>query len=115
MVNISPTLPPSGTFGAFRHPAPRKKSFLPYLIIFAVILILAAGYYFFIYQGIGISFVTPVISGAPPLTQMEVKVIQLSRFSFDVFDSSFYKSLKSYGALPVIADSLGRVNPFVPY
>lgn len=115
MVNISPTLPPSGAFGAFRPQVPQKKSFLPYLIIAAVILILAAGYYFFIYQGIGISFTTPVIPAASPLTPIETKVIQLSRFSFDVFDGSFYRSLKSYGALPVVADSLGRVNPFIPY
>lgn len=115
MVNISPTLPPSGTFGAFRPQAPQRKSFLPYLVIFAVILILAAVYYFFIYQGIGFSFTTPVIPAASPLTSVETQVVQLSRFSFDVFDSSFYKSLKSYGALPIVADSLGRANPFIPY
>ena len=115
MVNITSNLPPSGTFGAFRPPVRSKKSLLPYLIIGAVVLILAAGYYFFIYQGIGFSLVTPVISGAAPLTPTEVRVVQLSRFSFDVFDSSFYKSLKSYGALPIVADSLGRVNPFIPY
>ncbi len=115
MVNISPTLPPSGTFGAFKPQAPQRKSFLPYLVIGAAVLILAAGYYFFLYQKIDFSLVTPVIPGASPLTPIEVKVVQLSRFSFDVFDSPFYKSLKSYGALPVVADSLGRVNPFIPY
>ena len=115
MVNISPTLPPSGTFGAFKPQAPQKRSFLPYLFIGAAILILAAGYYFFPYQGIGFSLAAPIIPGASPLTTIEVKVVQLSRFQFDVFDGSFYKSLKSYGALPVVADSLGRVNPFVPY
>jgi len=115
MVNISSNLPPSGTFGAFRPPAPQRKSFLPYLVTFAAVLILAAGYYFFIYQGIGFSLTTPVIPGASPLTPIEVKVVQLSRFSFDVFDNPLYKSLKSYGALPVVADSLGRVNPFIPY
>lgn len=115
MVNISPTLPPSGTFGAFRPPAPRRKYALPYLVIGVIILILAAGYYFFIYQGIGFSLVTPVIPGASPLTPIEIKVAQLPRFSFDVFNNPLYKSLKSYGALPVVADSLGRVNPFIPY
>lgn len=114
MVNISSNLPPSGTFGAFRPVRP-KKSALPYLVAFAAVLILAAGYYFFIYQGVGFSLVTPVITGASPLTPTEVKVVQLPRFSFDIFDSPFYKSLKSYGALPIVADSLGRVNPFIPY
>lgn len=114
MVTITPTLP-SGTFGAFRPQAPRRKSFLPYLITLAAVLILAAGYYFFIYQGVGISLVTPVVPAAPSLNPVETKIVQLSRFSFDVFDSSFYKSLKSYGALPIVADSLGRTNPFVPY
>ncbi|MBI2446399.1 MAG: hypothetical protein HYV51_01080 [Parcubacteria group bacterium] len=115
MVNISPTLPPSGTFGAFKPQAPQKRSLLPYLVIGAVILILAAGYYFFIYQGIGFSLATPVIPGASPLTSIEIKVAQLPSFQFNVFNSSLYKSLKSYGALPVVADSLGRTNPFIPY
>lgn len=114
MVTITPTTP-SGTFGAFKPQVSRRKPTLPYLVAFAAILILAAGYYFFIYQGIGVSFVTPVVPAATPLTPIEVKVSQLSGFSFDVFDGSFYKSLKSYGALPVVADSLGRVNSFVPY
>ena len=115
MVNIPSNLPSSGTFGAFRPSAPPKKSLLPYLVIFAAVLVLAAGYYFFIYQGVGISLITPVVPGAAPLTQTEIKVAGLSRFSFDVFDGSLYKSLKSYGALPVVVDSLGRVNPFIPY
>lgn len=115
MVNIPSNLPPSGTFGAFRPQAARKKSSLPYLIIFALVLVLAAGYYFFIYQGIGISFVTPVVPTASPLTSTEIKIINLPRFSFVVFDSPLYKSLKSYGALPIVADLLGRVNPFIPY
>ena len=115
MVNISPTLPPSGTFGAFRPQVPQKKSFLPYLIIAAVILISAAGYYFLIYLEIGFSLSAQVIPAASPLTSADTKVIRLSRFSFDIFDGSFYKSLKSYGTLPVVADSLGRINPFIPY
>ena len=115
MVNISPTLPPSGTFGAFRPQVRPKKSSLSYLAIFAVILILAAGYYFFIYKGASFSLVNPVIPGSPALTSNEVKVAQMPRFSFDVFDDSFFKSLKSYGALPIKADSLGRTNPFIPY
>ena len=115
MVNITSNIPPSGTFGAFRPQAARKKSPLPYLVIFAAVLILAAGYYFFIYQGIGISLVTPAIPGAAPLTPTEIKVVGLPRFSFDIFDGSLFKSLKSYGALPVVADSLGRINPFIPY
>jgi len=115
MVNISPTLPPSGTFGAFKPQVPQKKSFLPYLVIGAAILILAAGYYFFFYKEIAFSLTTPIIPGASPLTPIEVKIAQLPRFQFNVFDSPLYRSLKSYGALPVVADSLGRVNPFVPY
>src|SRR3989338_5921262 len=115
MVNIPPTLPPSGTFGAFKPRVSPKRSFLPYLIIGAIILILGASYYFFLYQGIGFSLASPVIPGASPLTPIEVKVVQLSRFPFNVFDSPFYKSLKSYGALPIVADSLGRTNPFIPY
>ncbi len=115
MVNIPSNVPPSGTFGAFRPPVRHKRSLLPYLVVIAVVLILAAAYYFFVYQGIGFSLVTPVISGAAPLTPIETKVVQLPRFSFDVFDNALYKSLKSYGALPVVADSLGRTNPFIPY
>lgn len=115
MVNITSNLPSSGTFGAFRPSVRPKKSFLPYLIVLSVALILGAGYYFFIYQGIGFSLVTPVIPGAVPLNSLEVKVAQLPRFSFDVFDTALYKSLRSYGSLPIVADSLGRVNPFIPY
>jgi len=115
MVTI-PT-PPSGTFGSYKVGASRQKK-IPssYLITAgAIILILAAGYYFFFYQGIDLSLNAPVLSPAPPLTSLEVKVSQMSEFSFDVVDSSFYKSLRIYGVLPIIVDSLGRTNPFIPY
>ena len=114
MVTI-PT-PPSGTFGSYKIAARPKKTLLFYLIIIGVaILILAAGYYFFFYQGIGLSLEAPALLPAPALTSLEVKVSQLSGFSFGIIDSPFYKSLKIYGALPIVADSLGRTNPFVPY
>lgn len=114
MVTI-PT-PPSGTFGSYKVSARPKKPLSPYLIIIAVaILILAAGYYFFFYQGIDLSLKAPVFTPAPPLTPLEVKVSQLPNFSLGIIDSPFYKSLKMYGALPIVADSLGRTNPFVPY
>ena len=114
MVTI-PT-PPSGSFGSYKAATRPKKSFLPYLIIIgAAVLILAAGYYFFFYQGVSLSLQAQALSPAPPLTVLEVRVSQLPNFSFDVLDSSFYKSLKIYGALPIAADFLGRANPFVPY
>lgn len=115
MVSISSNLPPSGTFGAFKPPKPQKKSFLPYLVIVAVVLALAAGYYLFKYRGVNFSFVAPVLPVASSLTSTEIKVGQLPYFNFDVFDSSFYRELKNYGALPIVADQLGRVNPFVPF
>lgn len=114
MVYIPPKMP-SGTFGAFKPPARSKKSSLPFLVILLFILIAGAGVYFFFYKGVGLSFGPPVTSLSPPLNALESKVSQLPRFSFDVFDSDFYKSLKVYGKLPIIADSLGRVNPFIPY
>ena len=114
MVTI-PT-PPSGTFGSYKVASRPQKSLMPSLIIIGVaILILAAGYYFFFYQGISLSLGAPVLPSAPPLTSLEIKVSQLPSFSFNIIDSPFYKSLKIYGALPVVADSLGRTNPFVPY
>lgn len=115
MINISSNLSSSGTFGAFRPPTPQKKSFLPYLVVIASVLFLAAGYYLFIYLGINFSLATPVIPPVSPLTATEIKVSQLPSLQFDVFESPFYRSLKSYGALPIVADSLGRVNPFIPY
>lgn len=115
MVTISPNSQSYGTFGAFKPPIRQKKSFWPYLIVILLIILLAASYYIFIYLGIGFSLTTKAITAAAPLTSNEMKIIQLPRFQFDIFDSPFYKSLKSYGALPVIADSLGRINPFVPY
>ena len=114
MVTI-PT-PPSGTFGSYKVAPRPKKPLSPYLIIIGVaILILAAGYYFFFYQGISLSLEAPALLPAAPLTSLEVKVSQLPGFSFSVIDSPFYKSFKIYGALPIVADSLGRTNPFVPY
>ncbi len=113
---IIPT-PPSGTFGSYKVGASRQKKMPSFylVVVVAIILILVAGYYFFFYQGIDLSLNAPVLSPAPPLTSLEVKVSQLSEFPFDVVDGSFYKSLKIYGALPIIVDSLGRTNPFVPY
>ena len=105
--------PPFGTFGSFKPKAP-QKSYMPYLIGLAIVLILGAGYYFIFYQEINL-FAAPIVSPAPPLTPLEIKVSQLPGFSFEVFDSDFYKSLKVYGAVPVVADSLGRSNPFIPY
>ncbi len=108
--------PPSGTFGSYKATPRPKKPLSPYLIIIGVaILILAAGYYFFFYQGISLSLEAPVLLPAPPLTSLEVKVSQLPSFSFNIIDSPFYKSLKVYGALPIVVDSLGRTNPFIPY
>ena len=108
--------PPLDTFGSYKAAPRPKKSLPPYLIIIGLaILILAAGYYFFFYQGIGLSLKVSVLSPAPPLTALETKVSQLPNFSFGVLDSSFYKSLKIYGALPITADLLGRTNPFIPY
>ena len=108
--------PPSGTFGSYKVAGRQKKSTSPYLIIIGItVLILAAGYYFFFYQGIGLSLGAPVFQPAPPLSSLEVKVSQLPNFSLGIMDSSFYKSRKMYGALPVVADSLGRTNPFIPY
>ena len=114
MVNIPSTMS-SGTFGAFRPPAPPKKSFMSYLIGLLAILVLGAGVYFFFYKGVDLSLGAPVLPPAPLLNSLESKIGKLSGFSFDVFDGDFYKSLKVYGRLPVIADSLGRVNPFIPY
>lgn len=108
--------PPSGTFGSYKiAPRPKKQLASSLIIIGAAVLILAAGYYFFFYQGISLSLEAPALLPAPALTPLEIKVKQLSGFSFGIIDSSFYKSLKIYGALPIIADSLGRTNPFIPY
>lgn len=104
-----------GTFGAFKPPASSKKSYLPYLVVLFAILVLGAGAYFFFYKGVGLSLEAPVFSPAPPLKPLELKVSGLSKFSFDVLDGDLYKSLKVYGQLPIVADSLGRVNPFIPY
>lgn len=114
MITI-PMSPPSGTFNAFGPAAPKKKSFLPYLIAAgAIVLIFGMGYYFYFYDGFSL-FETPVLPITSPLTAVDVKVSQLPPLQFDLFDSSFYKSLKSYGNLPIVADSLGRTNPFIPY
>ncbi len=106
--------PPSGTFGSYKA-APPKKSIWPYLIVVAAVAVLAAGYYFFFYKNISLSLEAPGIAPAPPLTSLEIKLIKIPKFSLEVMDSAFYKSLKIYGALPVVADSLGRDNPFIPY
>ncbi len=109
------TIPtPSGTFGAFKPPEP-KKGVSPWLYfgIFAIILLLGAAY--FQYQGGGISFTAPVFTPASPLSALELKVSQLPAFNLSIFDGDFYRSLKIYGAIPVVADSLGRTNPFIPY
>jgi|SRR3989344_2447174 len=107
--------PPSGTFGAFKPQTSKEKSYLTYLVITAMIIILGSVYYFFFYRGVNLSLQRQVLEAPPPLNDLEIKVSKLERFSFDVIDSPFYKSLKSYGAIPVVADSLGRLNPFVPY
>lgn len=112
---ITVQTPPSGTFGAFRPQAPKEKSYIPYLIVIFLILILAAGYYFFFNQGVSLSLKSPILETAPPLTALEMRVIGLPNFSFDVTQGDFYKSLKVYGSVPVVADSLGRTNPFIPY
>ncbi len=106
--------PPSGTFGSYRV-APPKKSILPYLIAVVVAVILAAGYYFFFYKDVDLFLELPVLTPAPPLTALETKLVRIPKFSLEVVDSAFYKSLKIYGTFPVVADSLGRANPFIPY
>lgn len=112
---ITVPTPSSETFGAFKPQAPKEKSYLPYLVAIVVIVVLGSGYYFFFYKGIGLSLQKPILEAAAPLNDLEMKVIKLQKFPFEVIDSPLYKSLKSYGAVPVVADSLGRLNPFVPY
>ncbi|MBI4919743.1 hypothetical protein HY838_00345 [Candidatus Azambacteria bacterium] len=107
--------PPSGTFGSFKAPERPKRSFLLYLIIASLIILIAAAGYFFIYRGVSLSLQPPILSSAPPLNSLEVRVSRLPDLQFGILDSAFYKSLKMYGALPVVADSLGRTNPFIPY
>ena len=108
--------PPSGTFGSYKVAPSPKKSVLSYVMVIGLaILILAAGFYFFFYQGVSLSLETPTLLPPPALSDLDVKINQFSGFSFEVIDSSFYRSLKMYGALPIVVDSLGRVNPFVPY
>lgn len=108
--------PPSGTFGSYKIAPPPKKSAWSYVIAVGVaVLILAAGFYFFFYQGVSLSLETPTLPPPPALSDLDVKINQFSGFSFGVIDSSFYRSLKMYGALPIVVDSLGRVNPFIPY
>ena len=112
---ITVQTPPSGTFGNFKPQASQKKSYIPYVVVIFVILILAAGYYFFFDQGMSFSLASQSLETAPPLTALEEKVIRLPNFSFGVIDGDFYKSLRVYGSVPVVADSLGRTNPFIPY
>ena len=112
---ITVQTPPSGTFGNFKPQVPKEKSYILYLIVIFAILILAAGYYFFFNQGVSLSLESPILEMAPPLTVLEMKVIGLPNFSFGVIESDFYKSLRVYGSVPVVADSLGRANPFIPY
>lgn len=114
MVTIpNPSTLPSGTFGAFRPEAP-KKSLLPYLAAVIVILLLGAAYFFFFYLNVSL-FAPLSFPPAPALTSLEQKVGRLPNFPFEIFDSPFYKSLKIYGKVPVVADQLGRTNPFIPY
>lgn len=103
------------TFGALKPPTLPEKSYLPYFITLIIILILGAAGYFIFYKGVGISLTAPDLTPAPALTALESRIAALPAFSFEFFDSDFYKSLKVYGALPIVVDSLGRTNPFVPY
>lgn len=103
------------TFGNFKAQVPKEKSYFLYLFAAVAIVILAAGYYVFFTQGVNLSLKSPVLETAMPLTDLDLKVSKLPNFSFDVTQSDFYKSLKVYGAVPVVADSLGRTNPFIPY
>ncbi|MDO8743189.1 MAG: hypothetical protein Q7J30_01345 [Candidatus Azambacteria bacterium] len=116
MITI-PTPPSSslGNFGSYKAVTQPKKTFLPYFVIGAATLLLLAGLYFFFYRGANFSLEAPVIAPPPPLSSLEAKVGGLSNLPLQVIDSPFYKSLKVYGSLPVVADSLGRTNPFIPY
>lgn len=107
--------PPSGTFGSFKAPEQPKRPFLFYLIVIGFIALIAATGYFFIYKGVSLSLQPPVLSPAPPLNSLEVKVSRLPDLQFEVLNSPLYKSFKMYGTLPITADSLGRTNPFIPY
>lgn len=107
--------PPLGTFGTFKPQTPKEKSYFPHLVIVAIIVILGIGYYLFFYRDVDLSLQKPILEPTAPLNDLEIKIIKLQKFPFEIIDSPFYKSLKSYGAVPVVADSLGRLNPFVPY
>ena len=107
-----PPLPPISPL-----PQSSKKADPPYLAIAGVVMaiIIAAGLYFFFYREAKFNFQAPVIAPPPSLSPLEAKVGKISSLPLQVIDSPFYKSLKVYGSLPIVADSLGRTNPFIPY
>ncbi len=108
--------PPSGTFGSYKLPEqPRKSALARALVVLAFILIAAAVYYVFFYLNIGVSLRAPALAPAPPISSLDKRIGKLPNFDFSVLDGAFYKSLKMYGTVPVVPDSLGRANPFVPY
>lgn len=102
MVNIPPTIPAA------------KKPHPFYFITVVIVLVLGVGAYF-VFFGETNLFLSFTFQAAPPLTSLDSKIASLPEFSFSVFDSDLYKSFKIYGNLPIVADSLGRVNPFVSY
>lgn len=87
-----------------------------YILLGASFIILAAaGYYLITTYGSITLRVPPVIPPVQELNAVELKVIQLPGFNFDVVDSAPYKALKLYGAIPIKVEALGRVNPFAPF
>lgn len=57
--------------------------------------------------------VSTLIPEAQPLAK-ESEEIKKITLDFGIFESEKFKSLKSYGALPIVVGEQGRTNPFTP-
>ena len=106
----------SGAFGTFQPPETKKRQMRLYILLGALfVIIAAAGYYFLTTYGFTTLQVSSDIPPVQELNAVELKVIRLSSFNFDVVDSVPYKALKLYGDIPIKVEALGRVNPLAPF
>ena len=91
----------------------KKRRSILIIILVIVVIITGIVWYSSVQKEKSVGIVT-IPGGTTREALILNEAIKNIKLDFTVFDDSLFKSLKSHGALPVVAGETGKDNPFAP-